>query len=109
MSEHARAERRSLRYHAAVAERIARDPSVVPRARARVEAWLSTGEVAAFYAVGWRGLLTLPSSELCAFLVDRSERATAFRQVSPFAFVLSPQERWRLWAAKDDDDDATAA
>jgi hypothetical protein len=108
MSDHATVERRSLRYHREIARRIARDPSIVARARARVERWLRDGSVAEFYALGWHDALSLSPDRLNAFLTDPGERATAFRQVSPFAGVLTPKERWRLWAA-DSDDDATAA
>ena len=109
MSDHGKVERRSLRYHEAIARRSLQDASVLKRARTRVERWLEDGTVASFYARGWQQLLALPKQELCAFLVERSERATAFRQVSPFAGILTPQERWRLWALPEGDDDATAA
>ncbi len=109
MSDHGKVERRSVRYHEAIGRRMLDDPSVVQRAKARVERWLQDGTVAPFYARGWQQLLDLPTDELCTFLIERSERATAFRQVSPFAGVLTPQERWRLWALADDADDATAA
>jgi hypothetical protein len=107
MADHATAERRSLRYHRAIARRIPGDPTIVERARARVEQWLRDGSVAEFYTRGWRELLNLEPGELSSFLVDRGERATSFRQVSPFAGVLTARERWRLWAS-DGDDDATA-
>jgi hypothetical protein len=109
MPDHGTVERRSLRYHDAIARRILEDATVLQRARTRVERWIHEGTVAAFYARGWQRILALPTDELRAFLVERSERATAFRQVSPFAGVLTARERWRLWAAPDDDDDATAA
>jgi hypothetical protein len=109
MPDHATAERRSLRYHKAIAERLAVDASIAVRALARVDGWLREGTVAAYYAEGWREVLNRTPAELRAFLADPSERARALRQVSPFAGVLSPQERWKLWAAKDDGDDATAA
>jgi hypothetical protein len=109
MSDHATVERRSLRYHREIARRLDGDPAIVRRARERVNSWLQSGSVAAHYALGWRELLSLPASELRAFLESTSERAVAFRQVSPFAGALTPQERWRLWAARDGEDDATAA
>ena len=108
MADHATVERRSLRYHRAIARRILGDPTIVERARARVDQWLRDGSVAEFYARGWLDLLNLDPDELNRFLVDPCERATSFRQVSPFGGVLTPRERWRLWAS-DGDDDATAA
>ena len=109
MSDHRRAERRSLRYHRAIAERIASDPSIVSRALARAEAWLAEGSTHPEYARGWRELLAGPRDALLAFLLDPSERARAHRQVSPFAFVLSPRERWKLWAEAGDSNDQTTA
>jgi hypothetical protein len=109
MTDHERAERRSLRYHQVVAERIALDPSIADRALARVETWLTDGSVHREYAEGWRELLVGPRAALLAFLVDDRERARAYRQASPFAFVLSPRERWKLWAEASDQDDQTAA
>ena len=109
LPDHRKAEQRSLRYHAAIADRIAIDPTIVVRARRRVESWLSDTSVARHYADGWRTRLAEPIETLRAFLVDPSESARAFRQVSPFAGVLSPKERWALWAANESDDDATAA
>jgi hypothetical protein len=106
--DHRAAEQRSLRYHAAIARRIADDPSIVKRALKRVERWLEDESVAHHYASGWQEALSGTTEALRAFLVDSSENARAFRQVSPFAGVLTPRERWALWAAKDDDD-ATAA
>jgi len=101
MADHATAERRSLRYHTAIAARMLSDSSIVQRAQARVEAWLRSGDVARYYAEGWRDILSRAPDEIRAFLSDPSERACAFRQVSPFAGVLGPRERWQLWAAEN--------
>jgi hypothetical protein len=109
LSDHRKAEQRSLRYHAAIAERLTNDPAIVVRAKQRVERWLADGSVARHYAEGWQAQLTAPLESLRAFLIDPSETARAFRQVSPFAGALSPRDRWALWAASESDDDATAA
>ena len=107
-SGHGIVEKRSLRYHAAISERLRRDQSILERTRARVEAWIEHGTVAPSYAQGWQQILERPLPEILAFLTSDSERARAFRQVSPFAGVLSAKERWRLWAATKGTDDATA-
>lgn len=85
------------------------DPSIVDRARERVETWIREASVADYYAHGWRGALARPAESLQAFLVDPSEYARALRQVSPFAGVLSPTERWKLWALESASDDPTTA
>jgi hypothetical protein len=91
-----------LRYHEAIAQRVATDPTILPRARARTQRWLELGTAPAHYARGWQEILSRSPREICAFLVDGSEHARAFRQVSPFAGVLSARERWRLWATESD-------
>lgn len=105
---HSIVEQRSLSYHAAIGERLAQGGAILPRARARVEDWIKHGTVAPYYAEGWQRILELPLSEIIDFLTDDSERARAFRQVSPFAGVLSAKERWRLWAAARGCDDTPA-
>jgi hypothetical protein len=99
MSDQATAERRSLGYHTVIADRLEQDPRILQGARERVEGWIRDRSVAEHYALGWREILNRSPAEVHAFLVDPSERARAFRQVSPFAGVLSPKERWLLWAA----------
>ncbi|MEK6608113.1 MAG: hypothetical protein AABZ30_10665 [Myxococcota bacterium] len=97
MPGHPIAEQRSIELHRAVAERLRREPALIARAGERVRGWRETGAVAAMYADAWTRLLALPLDELCAFLVDSSERARALRQVTPFAGVVDPRTRWRIW------------
>lgn len=80
--------------HRAIAERLRADPALIERARRRVAAWRASGDVHAGYVEAWEQLLSLPLEEICARLVDPGEGALAIRQVSPFAGVLSPRERW---------------
>lgn len=94
---HAVAEDRSLALHAAVAERIRADPSLVGRARRRVEDWLRDGTVAGVYAEAWREVLARPVDEVARFLEDPGDRSRQLRQSSPFAGVLDPRTRWAVW------------
>jgi hypothetical protein len=94
---HAVAEDRSLALHAAVAERIRADPSLVERARRRIEDWLTHGTVAGVYAEAWREILALPVDEVAQFLEDPGDRARLLRQTSPFAGILDPRTRWAVW------------
>jgi hypothetical protein len=93
---HRLAEERSIAYHRAVAERLRREPALLEVARARVEGWLAEGR-SPFYAGRWRELLSRPLDELLAFLSDPGEDARAMRQATPFAGMIDPRERWRLW------------
>jgi hypothetical protein len=97
VDRHRIAEERSLALHRIVAERVAADPSLIEQAVRRVEAARANGALHPAYAQTWLDLLRGPQHELCELLVEDSERARALRQTSPFSFVVSPRERWRLW------------
>ena len=94
---HAAAEETSLALHVAVAERIRADPSLVGRARQRVEEWLRTGTVASAYAEAWREILARSADEVARFLEDPGQRARQLRQTSPFAGALDARTRWEVW------------
>lgn len=87
----------SLAYHRVIAQRLLADPSIAATARARVERWAEDGTVPRFYVDAWRAVLRGGAPEVAALLLDESQAATALRQVSPFAGVLAPRERWRIW------------
>lgn len=97
MDGHRTAERRSIAYHRAIAERLVADPGVLTTVRARVARWCETGEVHPRYAHEWRTLLAHDAAEVAAAIVEESERMTALRQSSPFAGVLDARERWQIW------------
>ena len=97
MNRHRLAEERSLAYHAVIAERLRGDPALLDRAQARVRAWLARGEPTPFYGREWASVLEQSPTSIAAFLVDRGELACELRQSTPFAGVLSPRERWRIW------------
>ena len=82
--------------HERVAARLIEDPAIRERAMARVEQWRRSGAVASEYVDAWSRLLERPIDEVVATLQSPSEEAAALRQVSPFAGVLSPSERWDL-------------
>jgi hypothetical protein len=94
---HELAERRSLAIHQAVTDRLRSDPNLVERAKARVASWLTSSSVAFVYAKTWQRWLELPLKELLERLTEDSEEARAMRQVSPFAGVIGPRERWAIW------------
>jgi hypothetical protein len=86
----------SLALHAAVAERLAADPAMVQRARARIEAWLPQSASSAPLLLRWRQILERPAEELRQFLTEESEHADWLRKASPFAGELPPRERERI-------------
>jgi hypothetical protein len=91
------AERRSVAYHGAIAERLVRDPSIIGRARARVAAWEASGSVHPRWIAAWSELLARPLAEICDKLREPTEQMAALRQVTPFAGVLDSRTRWALW------------
>lgn len=97
MNAHLLAEQRSLALHREIAERLARDDALLDRARERVKGWQRDGTVSAHYADRWARLLDGPFDELRALLLDQGEHARALRQCTPFAGVVDPRTRWRIW------------
>jgi hypothetical protein len=96
---HRLAELRSLALHRVVATCIAADPSLIGEARRRLAFFRESGALHPFLHDQWAKLLDGPSSELLRVLVEDSEHARELRQATPFAGVVSPRERWRIWRA----------
>jgi hypothetical protein len=96
---HRLAEERSLALHAAIAARIETDPSLIARARDRVDAWLrGSGDAPhSHYSEAWSRILSSTCAEIRRHLIDPSERGRALRQVTPFAGAIAPRERWKIW------------
>ncbi len=84
-----------------IADRIARDPSIVDDAKRYIEKrMLSASPGEQLELREWQHILSAMSSpRLRRFLVSDDARATRLRQSSPFIGVLSDQERRRLFDA----------
>jgi len=93
---HTVAEDTSLELHRVVAERLRADPSLIERARRRVDEWLRDGTVVRPYALAWREILSGPAGEVAGFLEDPGDRARQLRQTSPCAGFLDPRNRWAV-------------
>ncbi len=96
MDPHRLAEQRSLAYHRVVAERVVQEPLLLERARAKLAAWQAEGR-APFYANAWSQVLSSPVDSIARLITSDTEEARALRQATPFAGVLDPRERWRVW------------
>jgi hypothetical protein len=96
VNAHRLAEERSLAYHRLVAARIASDPTILARARRQVQEWLERG-TAPYYARQWDRILRGSIDDIRALLVADTEEGRALRQSTPFAGVIDPRERWRIW------------
>ena len=99
-----REERRSLHLHAAIAAKLAEDPSVVlAQARHVLELMLETHPEAASLLREWELLLDLPVPHLRSLLTDPRPHARELRQVTPFAGVLTARERAAVYRKFADD------
>jgi hypothetical protein len=97
VSLHRVAEERSRALHALIADRLAAEPALLDRARARVEAWRVSGTVARPYVERWAAILAGPIDAIAELLRDPGEEARELRQASPFAGAVDPRTRWEVW------------
>ena len=94
-----RVERRSLAYHRAVADSLQENPEeIIQRARTHLERLRTLHPHAAALTNRWRAWLDLPPDILIKQFTDTSELAQNMRQVSPFAGVLSAEQRKTILA-----------
>lgn len=98
MDPHELAQARSLALHRAVLERLERDPALLDEVRARLEAWRLDETKPQRYVEAWGMLLDGPREALRAALTSDDEQARALRQATPFAGIVEPRARWRIWA-----------
>jgi hypothetical protein len=83
---------RSHALHDAVATKLERDPALIDVARKNLTRWLCVTPAPAWLECQ-QLLETTPLTELTTLLRSRDERANRLRQSSPFAGLLTPQER----------------
>lgn len=91
---------RSLAMHAVIAQKIDRDPKLLDVARRNLLRWRDRwADSPPAWWEEWREILSQPWPTIAAVITDLSERATRLRQSSPFAGVLTPIERKRIYEA----------
>lgn len=94
--DHGKIDERSLELHKRVADKLLRDPSVRETAIQNIQKWGVSKSPA---LLEWNRILLRPIHEIVEIMVDPSERATQLRQSSPFAGVLSQEERNAVYEA----------
>lgn len=95
-ADHNRLDERSLALHKLVAEKLKADPSLIQIAKSNLQRWGTTDRPA---LEEWGKLLNNGISYIVGLLQERSENATRLRQSSPFAGILSEDERLRVYEA----------
>lgn len=91
---HRLAELRGLAYHRALARRLSRE--LVNEARYTVRKWRAQDSIDPRHAEAWEELLTLPLADIKRLIGEDTETGRDLRQSSPFAGMLSEQERRRI-------------
>lgn len=98
--KHRLAEARSLALHCLIAQKITADPALLAIAKRNLAAWIARYGVSPPRALEeWRAVLARPWQEIAALITDPGENAARLRQSSPFAGVLTPAERQRVYEA----------
>lgn len=98
--KHRLIEARSLAMHCLIARKIAAEPALLDIARRNIESWRARyGDESPRALEEWRTLLARPWPEIAAIITDPGETAARLRQSSPFAGVLTPSERKRVYEA----------
>ena len=99
-SSHRLLEARSLAMHAVIARKIERDPKLLLIARGNIERWRTQrGEQSPAWLSEWHEILDRPWENVAALITELSENSARLRQSSPFAGILTNQERWRIHEA----------
>jgi hypothetical protein len=97
-SSHRLLEARSLAMHAVIARKIERDRSLLEVPKKNLERWRARWkEEAPRWLAEWEKLLQQSWPRIAALITEPSERAARLRQSSPFAGVLSAEERRRIY------------
>ncbi|MEN8115013.1 MAG: helix-turn-helix transcriptional regulator [Actinomycetota bacterium] len=93
-----REDRRSLALHRAIARRLVEDPATtLDRAHRTLALMTEHNPHAEDLLAEWRDILTLPVDVIVAAMLDPGQRARDLRKVTPFAGVLTPEQRSQVY------------
>jgi uncharacterized protein YmfQ (DUF2313 family) len=99
-SNHALIDARSLAMHCLIARRIADNPALMQKAVANLKRWRERqpGAIPG-YLTEWEDILALPLPQVLTLMTGLTEESVRLRQSSPFAGILSTDERKRVYDA----------
>ena len=98
--QHRIIEARSLAMHCLAARKIAREPSLLDGVRLNLKNWRERYAADMPRALDeWNTIINRPWAEIATLITDPGENAARLRQSTPFAGVLTPEERERIYAA----------
>jgi hypothetical protein len=99
-SAHRMHDARSLAMHVLIVRRIEQTPALMKKAHANLDRWAKARQgPLPRWLPEWLQILKLPWPEVAARITALTEDGARLRQSSPFAGVLSPAERTRVYAA----------
>ncbi len=99
-SDHRILDARSLAMHCKIAQKISRNPELLNKARANLERWSAKApEPKPRYLREWHEILERPWPEIAEIITSMRDESTRLRSSSPFAGVLSDEEREQVYAA----------
>jgi hypothetical protein len=99
-SSHRLLEIRSLAMHAVIAAKIERNPELLSLARRNLDRWESRQKTSASaWMAEWRTILKRPWRDVASLITEMSDNAARLRQSTPFAGVLTADERRRIYDA----------
>ena len=98
-SDHRILDVRSLAMHCKIAQKLAQNPKLVDKAKANIERWYAKApDPKPRYLGEWQEILERPWSEIAEFITSMRDESTRLRSSSPFAGVLSADEREQVYA-----------
>lgn len=95
-SDHSIADMRSKALHIAVGRKLIRNPRLVDDARQRLHRMYQSAPYAKVYLDRWRELLAGPLEDVLRVFGADDEESRALRHASPFAGILTENERLRI-------------
>jgi hypothetical protein len=99
-SDHQHLDARSLALHSLVARKLMADPALIKRARENLRRWKkNSSRPLPSYFAEWERVFRLQPAVVAGLLVTMNDDATRLRQSSPFAPLLTREERASIYAA----------
>ena len=86
--------------HCKIVQKISRDPLLIDKAKANLSRWSAKIDgPKPRYLKEWQEILDKPWLTIAEMMTSMSEDATRLRSSSPFAGILSENEREQIYAA----------
>ena len=99
-SDHQILDARSLALHCRIAQKIERDPALLDTARDNLDRWIrKSGRTAPPYLLEWKEILSQPWPRVAKLITAMNEESTRLRSSSPFAGILTDEEREQIYEA----------